>query len=539
MIKRPFLLFAVTAGRLAARLKHDQRGNILMMTGLAIMMLTFATGAGVDYSRAMRLQTKLNAAADAAALAAVTQPMMLKDNTTAKTAATNLWTAQTAGLPGLLNVVPTITVTGNDQVTTTRTAIVTYTAASANAFATILHMATLSIHGSSTATATSAPNIDFYLALDTSPSMALPTTSAGLAQMDSKFTCTFACHSNKIESYAGGQSMPKGLIIGSLTNNPYGIKYSLNYGTAVNASNGQTEYKIDAKGTYVYYQVPATTTISNTTIRKMCADASGYDTCVYNADGTFVDSYWYALNQGISLRVTAERGAVGDLMALAKSYASQNQRTYRAALYTFDYGESPYNDVKTIASLTSNLDSITTASSSIDVVTVNDKAGNGCPPGPTSCNSNQYLFTSFESAMNKMAADMPATSGKGTNVAGDTPQAFLFLVTDGMSDEDIGAGRTRAPMQQAQLDQCTALKARGIKIAILYTEYTVASIQDDEPGQRAIATKAITNAPTIASRLTSCATSPDLMYTVSTDQDISAALQGLFTRAVATARLTK
>jgi Flp pilus assembly protein TadG len=538
-------------GALSRRLRSDQRGNVLMITAGAIFVLSFATGMGVDYSRAMRLQTKLNAAADAAALAGVTQPMMIDTKyTDVQNTVSNMFKTQIANLPGLVwddkNL--TITIVGNtdkdplQSLTQQRTVTVSYTAKSTNAFAGILNMATLAIHGSSTSTATAAPNIDFYLALDTSPSMALPTTSAGLAQMDSKMGCTFACHSNKIENYAGGASMPKGMIIGSQTNNPYNINYVLS-GISVNASNGQMMYKIDSKGSYVYLNTPASKTITDTTTRKKCADANGYDVCVYNADGTFVDSYWYALNQGISLRVTAERDAVGDLMSLAKSYATQNKRTYRAALYTFDYGMSPYNNVKklwpTSGTVDSNLDNITAASSGVDVVTVNDRANNGCPPGPTTCNSNQYLFTSFQSVMNKMTTDMPLLPGNGTNLLGDTPQAYLFLVTDGMSDEDIGSGRTRAPMQQAQVDQCTALKKRGIKIAILYTEYTVASIQDDEPNQRAIATTAITSSPTIAQRLTSCASSADLMYTVSNDQDISTALQTLFTRAIATARLTK
>ena len=82
--------------------------------------------------------------------------------------------------------------------------------------------------------------------------------------------------------------------------------------------------------------------------------------------------------------------------------------------------------------------------------------------------------------------------GNGTDVAGDTPQAFMFLITDGMSDEYTcnasnvcTSGRTRSAMQAAQLAQCTALKNRKIKIAILYTEYTYASIEDDEAGQLA------------------------------------------------------
>ena len=71
--------FSIT--RLLKRLCRDNRGNVLMIMGFAILPITFATGMAIDYARAARLQTKLNAAADAAALAAVTLPMM--DQTTA------------------------------------------------------------------------------------------------------------------------------------------------------------------------------------------------------------------------------------------------------------------------------------------------------------------------------------------------------------------------------------------------------------------------------------------------------------------------
>ncbi|MET0310407.1 MAG: hypothetical protein ABW023_17005, partial [Sphingomonas sp.] len=212
----------------------------------------------------------------------------------------------------------------------------------------------------------------------------------------------------------------------------------------------------------------------------------------------------------------------------AKSYALANSRTYRAALYTFDHS----TNFKTISNLSSDLTAVGSAAGNIDLVTVNDKAGNGRPPNGTS--GTEYLFTSYKSIFDNMLTVLPAKSGKGSNDPGDTPQAFLFMVTDGMSDENIGSGRTRAAMQQAQIDQCTKIKGQGIKIAILYTEYTVDSIKDDEPNQRAIATAAI---PNIAPALTKCA-SPGLMYTVKTDQSISDALQALFTQAVASARLT-
>src|SRR3546814_6630234 len=62
--------------------------------------MVFATGMGIDYSRAAKLRTKLNALADAAALSAVTRPMMDKSSTYAKQIATNTFSAQAASLSG-------------------------------------------------------------------------------------------------------------------------------------------------------------------------------------------------------------------------------------------------------------------------------------------------------------------------------------------------------------------------------------------------------------------------------------------------------
>ncbi|MFV3517488.1 hypothetical protein ACNJD8_23025, partial [Mycobacterium tuberculosis] len=61
-----------------------------------------------------------------------------------------------------------------------RTATVTYKATSDNVFARILGLNVLNIGGTSTTTNAIAPNINFYVLLDVSGSMALPSTSAGL-----------------------------------------------------------------------------------------------------------------------------------------------------------------------------------------------------------------------------------------------------------------------------------------------------------------------------------------------------------------------
>jgi Flp pilus assembly protein TadG len=570
MTKHPSRFLVDRARNLARRLKANDRGSVLMITGLGIVVLIFATGMGIDYSRAMKLQTKLNAAADAAALAAVTQTMMNDPSTDdASAAARNMFKSQINDLQGLVwpgNDVDSnvqISVVGPDFNTSTRTAIVTYAARSTNAFAGILQLATLPIHGTSTATATSAPNIDFYISLDTSPSMALPTTSSGFTTMDNAFSCAFACHSNKIEAYYNS-SIKKGLIV---DNNAFNIvKGSFPDGAAPTIANGPTPAGtatttvIDSAGSYIYKNSNVADTIASnatsgngTSIRTLCkATSSNKNICVYNKDGTFVDSYWYALNQGVPLRVTDERQAIKDLMSLATTYQTINQRSYRAALYTFDHA----TDLKQLSWITDSdsLASVSAAAGNVNVVQVNDRAGNGCQPGVSSCSSSDtYRFTSFKSIMDKMASGqsnggLPAISGGGTQDLKDTPQAYLFIVTDGMSDEYTSAGpyqRTRSYLQPAQLAQCTDFKTtRKVHIAILYTEYTTDSIQDDEPSQRGIATTAIQGAgtppapPNIASQLTACA-SPGLMYTVKTNESISTALQNLFTKALATAHLSK
>lgn len=510
------------------RLAAHKRGNVLMIFAFAVVPMVFATGMGIDYARAARLRTKLNAIADAAALAAVSQPQMNDpSDADAKAAAKKMFDAQADGLEGLDGYTLQPIEVDHPEGATSRIVKVTYSAKSINAFAGVLGMRTIAIGGSSSATATAAPNMDFYIALDTSPSMALPTTSAGIQTMDNAVKCSFACHSDKIENYVGS-SLPT-LILNN-------TKFSIVNGHFGTSGSGANKIeKIDSNGAYIYTN--RTTDNYGGSIDSKCKSGK-QNICIYNADGTYVDSYWYALNKGLSLRVTDERSAVQDLMALAQTYAALNKRVYRAGIYTFDYKARtilPVPDPQQ-SPLQSNLSAVSAAANNVDLVTVHDRQSNGCPPSPDCTGSNRYLFTSFKSMLNLMSSALPTKSGQGSNEPGDTPQAYLFVVTDGMSDEDIGSGRTRAPMQQQQVDQCNAIKNRGVKVAILYTEYTVASIQDDEPNQREMARKAIEDDPTIASRLTACA-SPGLMYTVKTDQSISAALQALFAKAIANARL--
>ena len=129
--------------------------------------------------------------------------------------------------------------------------------------------------------------------------------------------------------------------------------------------------------------------------------------------------------------------------------------------------------------------------------------------------------------------------GNGTNQPGDTPQEVLFIVTDGVEDEQPGSTRIQQAMNDlgaapggnsSSTNWCTTIKNSGIKIAILYTDYPpvtangwynswIAPIQSD-----------------IGPALQACA-SPGLFYDAAIGADLGQALAALFAAVTHTAHL--
>ncbi|HEY1735579.1 MAG TPA: pilus assembly protein, partial [Methylovirgula sp.] len=132
--------------------------------------------------------------------------------------------------------------------------------------------------------------------------------------------------------------------------------------------------------------------------------------------------------------------------------------------------------------------------------------------------------TDFSDAMSSINGVMP-TPGGGTNETGDSPQEVLFLVTDGVEDAMVSGSRVQALMDTSW---CTTVKNRGIRIAVLYTQYLPL------PTDNWYSTYISPFQSQIASNMQGCA-SPGLFTQVTTDSDISAALTALFNTAVATA----
>ena len=146
----------------------------------------------------------------------------------------------------------------------------------------------------------------------------------------------------------------------------------------------------------------------------------------------------------------------------------------------------------------------------------------------TSTNNNSDADTDFDNAFTQINNTMPAP-GNGSNVAGDTPQEVLFLVTDGVEDETVSGSRQESVISVAD---CTAIKNKGIRIAVLYTEYLAL------PTNGWYNTHVSPFQPNIGSTLQSCA-SPGLYFMVLTGGDISGALSTLFEQAVESAYLAQ
>jgi hypothetical protein len=234
------------------------------------------------------------------------------------------------------------------------------------------------------------------------------------------------------------------------------------------------------------------------------------------------DNYTLAKNLGVVTRMENLASATQALMSTASATEGSNTSQYQMAIYTF-----ANSGISTIQSLTSNMATAQAAAANINVLQVYDNNW------LTKTNQNNDTDTNFESAMSAINTVMP-NPGLGTPTS--TPQEVLFIVSDGVDDEvasscsqSLDGNRCQAPFSTTW---CTTVKNRGIQIAVLYTEYLplptnswynnwIAPFQNQ-----------------IGSNMQSCA-SPGMFFTVTTDGDITAAMQSLFAQAISTARLTR
>lgn len=250
------------------------------------------------------------------------------------------------------------------------------------------------------------------------------------------------------------------------------------------------------------------------------------------------DYYSLAKSLGVTTRIDVVRSATQQLMDTAASTQTVTGQ-FRAAIYTF--GSSATNaNLTRIFSLSSSLSSAKTAAANIDLMTV---------PYQNYASDTDTNFDKIFPAINNDIA----TPGDGTTSG--SPQKVLFFVSDGVADAaNISCTKATTPGQDPQtgttytrcqepltVSLCTALKNRGIQIAVLYTTYLalptnawyMSWIDPFNAGPYGPSPNS-----EIAQNMQACA-SPGFYFEVSPTDGISQAMTALFTKVVQSARLTK
>ena len=163
----------------------------------------------------------------------------------------------------------------------------------------------------------------------------------------------------------------------------------------------------------------------------------------------------------------------------------------------------------------------------------NDCANAACTSGTTTPGGD--VATNYDNSLSKLSqTSYVPKPGNGTNQPSDTPQEVLFIVTDGVEDEQSGTRRLEQTINNLGGDPsaspygsasgtnwCTAIKNRGIKIAILYTDYLAV------PADSWYMAHVNPFQSQIGPALQACA-SPSLFYDAAIGSDLGAALSALF-----------
>jgi Flp pilus assembly protein TadG len=269
----------------------------------------------------------------------------------------------------------------------------------------------------------------------------------------------------------------------------------------------------------------AATPTDVTTMVNHTSDKCAFACHDYNDSNNY---YNLAKTLGVTTRIDVLRSATQNLMdtaAATETYSNQ----FRMAIY--DFGASSKTiGLRALFSLSSSLSSAKTAAGNIDLMGVygnNDKY--------TADQDTQF------STVFPQINDAIATPGSGTS---SSPLKYLFFVSDGVADENnsgclkktTSGARCQSPLNPAL---CTTLKNRGIKIAVLYTTYLQLPTNKwymdwiDPFNQGPFGPSPNSE---VAQNMQSCASS-GLYFEVSPTQGISDAMNALFKKAIADARI--
>jgi Flp pilus assembly protein TadG len=175
------------------RLARDTRASVFVVMAIGLLALGTATGAGIDFARGLNFKSSLQGMVDAAAIAGASVYLNAGYSAQATTATNKYLTNATANLPANNGITTAVSLTQSAPFTVT----VTASGAIKSSFTGII-MNNIPASVTATAKGPANPNIDFYLLLDDSPSMAIAATQSGIntmvANTGSQGGCAFGCH---------------------------------------------------------------------------------------------------------------------------------------------------------------------------------------------------------------------------------------------------------------------------------------------------------------------------------------------------------
>ena len=534
--------------RLMRRFCSDRRGNIAVIFAIACVPLISAVGCAVDYSLATRMKEKLQSAADAAGVASISQnspgylaAVAMSGNgtvTAGVTDANKVFDGNVSTDSGYTNLSRTSTVTKTGIKLTSN---VTFSADVPVTFMKILGYQKITVTGNSSSSASFTPYLDFYLTLDVSGSMGLPSTPAEAVRMQNvnpdnyvqyPTGCTLACHfapqnsactdngtqRYRTNNYCMGYvySRLSQTALAALINQPStqsvpkqrpGLPNAMlpNLNTAV--TPGSPNSLLTGNPSSLPYSLPAATS----------CPTDGTDAC-------------------IQLRLDAVGYAVNQLLATANAREVITNQ-FRIGLYPFiRYLNSNYFPLTSAITGSAIQNAAANLATLLDTNT-DPNLGSGGTHIDTALNSINTLITSV---------------GSGSSSTNTLP--YVFLVTDGAQDPQVNdlsgnwSGSNHATVIASPgstvnpgTSPCAALRARGIMVSVLYIPYQPinpvnSSFAGDEDDY------ANWNIPNIPASLQGCASPPDAggsyFYTASSPAEINASLQAMFNHSLKIAHIT-
>ena len=472
---------------------NENRGNVAIIFGFSLIPLIGLVGLGADYGVAITNKAKLDNAADAAAVSAVSTAKAYvannqsDSNITAdaiaagRTQAASFFIVDAGNVPFATVPTPTITLTFN---TTNQTfySTVSYSTTVQNHFGEIFRQPTTLIQGVSSASAQLPAYLDFYLLVDVSGSMGLPATQAGQTTLAANNSgCQFACH-----------------FPGQTSGYTYANQNSIQLRSgAVNSA---------VCGLLVLASTPAVT-----------------------------HQYRVGLYPFITQMATLSSLTYADPAPTVLAPTSNSVWNAAGCIPNIS---TPYYTTSSPPVFTSLLDTGTTQEYT------NSDPSTGTGSGGT------HFETIFSATQNTVLHF-------GNGATSSTSKPFVFLITDGMQNSQYydttkssvryypgnpstfsgysAAGFTGSSPTAMDYTQCTALKNAGATISVLYIPYQNLTVGSTDQAETIAANTAIANLPTA---LTKCATT-GYFYTANTPTDINNALQNMFNQAVAASHLTQ